>query len=181
MPNLNNRFDIKSFLDKIAQIESSGGKNFAHREIASGIQAGDRGIGRYGLMPNTVREIAHREAMAGKIDPDIIAAAQLPSDQMKQQLETNPEIEQKLAESLGHHLQSKFPGDEERMAYGWTMGHNIPTGNINDEDLNNSNYVNKFRRVSELMKNKQDIENIKEKPLQSSMGDIRLVDKDLKE
>lgn len=176
MPKFDNRFDINSFLNKLAQIESSGGKDFSHREIASGLHEGDRAIGRYGLMPNTVQEINRREIAGGKIDPEMVSAAQLPHDEMKRYLEANPDLEQRFAQAYAQHLRDKFPGDEERMAYGWTMGPSRPSPSATQ--LDQSDYVNKFRRINEMMKNRQLLENAQEKPLESRMGDVKMADED---
>jgi hypothetical protein len=175
MSKFDNRFDVNSFLNKIAQIESSGGRDFNHREIASGMHTGDRAIGRYGLMPNTIQEINRRETLMGKLDPEMASAASLPHDQMKQYLEANPDVEQRFAQAYGQHLREKFPGDEEKMAFGWTMGPNRPEPSNNQ--LDKSDYVNKFRRVNEMMKNRQVLENVQQEPLEPRMGDVKLQEK----
>jgi len=177
MADINNRFDVNSFLNKIMQNESSGGTNFNHRQIASGHQEGQTAIGRYGLLPNTVREINQSNINQGKLDPEMIEVSQLPDSSLKQHLEANPDIEQKFAQSMAQHLQQKYPGDEERMAYAWNNGHRIEAP-ITDKQLDDSNYVNKFRRVNEMMQNRQLLENNQQKPLESRMGDVKMVEND---
>lgn len=48
-------------LMKLAQMESSGGKFREHPIVNDGVQAGTRSISSYGLMPNTVYEMAQHD------------------------------------------------------------------------------------------------------------------------
>ena len=71
---------VQRFLKTIQMIESSGGKNFNHPEIESGIHEGHRAIGNYGLMPNTVQEIATRMKRKGIQDDQLRNITSLPPD-----------------------------------------------------------------------------------------------------
>jgi hypothetical protein len=135
--------DLKTFLQKIAQIESAGGKNTKHRTMKSGIHAGSSAYGMYGLMPNTIRELAKRQEMN-----DI---ASMSDEDIKQQFSQNPELENKFAEYLGGRLLNKYDGDEARAAYAWNMGHNLPKERITDEKLSSHPYVNKFNKLGGIL------------------------------
>lgn len=136
--------DIAKFLQNIAKIESSNGRDMDHRVISSGIHAGDSAIGKYGLMPNTIDEFKARH---GK---DL--------------------TEQEVAEKLAEFVLTKTGGDEPLAAALWNQGHNSLSGVYpeNDERFNaridklkeNINYKKypkdppkeKYNLVKELMK-----------------------------
>lgn len=136
--------EIDRMLDTISQIESSGGKNFNHPEVKSGMHAGTRAIGHYGLMPNTVQEIANRKRMAGELTPELAEIAKLPPDQMKQTLETNPELEKAFARKLASEVLKKQP-NEEMAAYSWFQGHNKTPEQVQQENYQDHEYVKKYR------------------------------------
>lgn len=144
------------FLQRIMQIESSGGKNTNHPEMESGIQAGTSGIGRYGLMPNTVKELINRRRQAGTMTPELQDLDQMAPRDMKAHIEANPDIEDDLAKSLATKVLQKQMGDEDKAAYSWTMGHNlnpddISTEKMEDQSTKGGQYVNKFRRIKEQL------------------------------
>ena len=58
---------IDNFLEAIAGVESSGGVNFNHPTIKTGIHKGQRAAGTYGLMPNTVKEVVNRMRLEGNV------------------------------------------------------------------------------------------------------------------
>lgn len=173
-----NKFDLEQFLTNIAEIESSGGKNINHREIASGMHSGDSAIGKYGMMPNTVEELQNRNTLEGKLNPELAEISGQPHDQMKQSLENNPELQEQLAKELALKLQHSYGGDQDKMAYGWNQGHNTPEEKMTPEELNNSDYVGKFRRLNDVYKTKQLLDNASQMPLESSMGDLKMKEQD---
>lgn len=132
------------FLKKISLIESSGGKDTDHKVMESGIHKGQSAIGKYGLMPNTINEIIKR------YKPELKELLNYTPQQLKEYIETNPEIEDSLALSLQKHVEDNTKGDPEKMAYAWNMGHNLKSESITDEKLNKSPYVNKFRKLASL-------------------------------
>lgn len=147
--------NLQQFLNAISMIESSGGINTDHPEMKSGIHAGDSAIGTYGLMPNTVNETINRMRLAGELSPELKELSKLPEDQMMQQIKSNSDYENKLAEYLGSHVLNKQGGDEEKAAYSWFMGHNMSPEKIDKSDYKNSDYVkkyNKFRNIDGLLK-----------------------------
>lgn len=146
MPN------IKDFLQKIEQLESSGGKNTEHPVItADNLQQGTRAIGRYGLMPNTVQEIVNRRRLRGTVSPEMLDVSKMNPDDMKRYIESNPGLESQLAGDLANKVITNQVGDEDKAAYSWINGSNLKPDDIQDEDLNNSNYVQKYRSLKALM------------------------------
>ena len=153
--------NIQKFLEKIEQIESSGGQNTNHPVItAPNAQQGTSAIGRYGLMPNTVKELVNRRRVRGTASPDMIDLAQSPPDVIKAKLEASPELEDQFANDLANHVIQRQGGDEDKAAYSWLQGHNLTPDEITPDQLDSSDYVNKFRRLGPMLnKNPEDDNN----------------------
>lgn len=134
---------IQSFLNNISQVESSGGTNFNHPTVTSGIQAGDAAIGRYGLMPNTVNEVLNRMRLHGNLTPELQQLQQLDPATLKETLEKNPQLEDQIAGSLAGRVLDRQP-DDETAAYSWHQGHNLKPDDIQQKDYQNDDYVKKF-------------------------------------
>lgn len=143
------RSKLARFLQKIKMIESSGGVDLNHPEMQSGIHKGQSAYGSYGLMPNTIQEIVNRSRISGKMNPSYKEIYNKDPETVKTVLEQNPEIEEQLAKDLALRLLQKMP-DEDRAAYGWNMGHNLPPERISEEDLNTHPYVNKFKALQKI-------------------------------
>ncbi len=138
--------EVKAFLDKIAALESSSGKDTQHRTMESGIHEGDTAIGTYGLMPNTIDEVLRRNKNAF---PEMKALLKMSGEEKKDYLESNPEMEYKLAEKLAEHVLSKQGGDEEKAAYSWLYGHNLSPKKIEARNYANDPYVKKLKNLRE--------------------------------
>ncbi len=142
--------NVDSFLKNIEQIESSGGQNTDHPVMESGIHAGQSAIGRYGLMPNTIKEIINRERMAGNNQPIYDLLEELDPDELKNFIEQSPELENQLAKTLATRVLGKTGGDEEKAAFAWNMGHNLTPEQIEERDYQSSPYVQKFETLSQM-------------------------------
>ena len=143
--------EVDDFLKVIGHIESSGGKNFNHDEIKSGIHQGHRAAGTYGLMPNTIDEILNRMRMSGQVDSELSALGQMAPDEKKRAVETNPELEQRLARSLADRVLSKQDEDEEKAAYSWFQGHNMSPERIEQDNYKDHDYVKKYNKIKKLI------------------------------
>ena len=141
---------IQNFLNAISQIESSGGKNFNHKEIESGMHQGHRAIGTYGLMPNTVKEMDNRMRRDGLTLEDAQAIQEMAPDAMKEYIESNPEYEKRLAEYMAGHVLDKQMGDEEKAAYSWFQGHNMSPESIDSQGYKDHDYVKKYNKFNKL-------------------------------
>ena len=148
------RETIDRFLEKISQIESSGGKNFDHAEIQHGMHKGHRAIGSYGLMPNTVREVINRMRMEGTINPQIQSLRDLPPDRLKKELEANPLHQRELAEFLANRVLEKQQGDQQKAAYAWEQGHNLKPEQIEKRNYREADYVKKFIQLQNMLNQK---------------------------
>lgn len=140
----------KRFLKTISQIESSGGKNYNHDLIQKGIHTGHKAIGRYGLMPNTVNEVLNRMRMTGTLTPELKQLQQLDPQTLKATLESNPELEDQIAESLAERVLNRQQ-DEEKAAYSWHQGHNLTPDAISQKPYQEHDYVKKYNEYKKLM------------------------------
>ena len=112
---------VRNFLKAISMNESSGGVDTDHKTMQHGIHAGDAAIGKYGLMPNTIKEIATR---MGSRHP-LSKYSKMSSDEISSSIKKNPNHEEKMANYLANHLYDKHRGNESKMAYSWNQGHNL--------------------------------------------------------
>lgn len=166
--------DYKKFLEAIAKIESSGGKDFSHDVMSKGIHQGQAAIGRYGLMPNTVDELIASEKINLPIEQQRMIK-NLSPEQKKQLLESNPDMEAAIAESMARKVGANYGEDPDKMAYSWNQGHNIKPDDPRMLGLDSNEYVNKFRKAyappmrSEAMQTLSDLER-KEMEFQKKYG-----------
>lgn len=140
---------IRSFLKNISKVESSGGKNFNHQEIKTGIHAGHKGMGRYGLMPNTVSEVITRLKRSGRLTPEVEKLKSLDPDTLKSTIETNPHLEDQIAEALAAKVLADQQ-DEEKAAFSWNQGHNLKPEKIAQTPYKESDYVKKYNAYKKL-------------------------------
>lgn len=118
----------RAFLDATSKIESSGGKDFSHADIESGIHAGSRAMGSYGLMPNTIKEMRKRypnwepyQELEGLPDKEII-----------KRVEADKELDKDVAEPLADYVLSKYK-DPRVANYAWQWGQNTPVDKAENE------------------------------------------------
>lgn len=149
LPKQNQTVDkTEDFLKIIEQIESSGGKNTNHPIMKAGIHEGDAAIGRFGLMPNTLEEIYKRSKLEGTHTPEM--SELMRQENLKEQLESNPELEKEFARRLAERVLSRFPSSEQA-AYSWNQGHNLTPEQVRKRDYKNADYVKKFQKIRSLL------------------------------
>jgi hypothetical protein len=132
---------LQDFLKKISMLESSGGLNTDHQQINSGVQAGDKAIGTYGLMPNTLLEIAKRY-------PSDVTKG-LNKEELQISAIADPKFEETMAGSLADYLKNKRGLSDTEAAVAWESGHNTPVANI---DINSPRAM-KFKVLSGTTRN----------------------------
>lgn len=148
--------DLTQFLKNILQIESSGGKDTDHRRMTAGMHKGEAAMGGYGIMPNTAEEFIGRRKRRGQFGPDEAIMSQLSGEELKEFLQSQPRVEENLAEDIAKHVQRRSKGNAEKAAYMWNMGHNLSADKITQEMLDASPYVQKFRRLKEKLAPKEE-------------------------
>lgn len=127
---MDKNMDVRKFLHLMSLIESSGGKNTKHKQIRKGIHAGDRAVGHYGLMPNTMEELDRRAAREGQ---DIASDQHEYAAQMHKLLMSKPGI------------------DDEKAAYMWQYGHNKDPRKIPQDVLDKNERIRKYRELKRML------------------------------
>lgn len=143
--------DYKQFLDKIKLIESSGGVDTDHETVDYGIHKGSSAYGNYGLMPNTIREMAKRQRMSNTERKEVLPFEKMDDDSIKEKLKENPELEEYFAERVAEHILNRQQGNIDKSAFAWNQGHNLYPEKIDEEKLNKSDYVKKFRNLKNML------------------------------
>ena len=105
---------------------------------------GQRAIGKYGLMPNTVNDIIDR--MPEKSDQTLLALRNASPEQKIQLLEQNEALQDRLATSLANRLVDRY-GSPSKAALAWNSGHYRDPNKMTPEVLASNPYVNKFKQV----------------------------------
>lgn len=154
--------ELTLFLEKIAEIESSGGKNTDHRRMTEGPHIGQKAAGKFGMMPNTIADIV-RNAPGLQDVPEIkelsdrkfkylkgeLQPIENP-DEVNEFIDTHPGMEELLARGLARRVKDKY-GDEEAAAFAWNQGHYTPPSDITPEKLEKADYIRKFRNLQARM------------------------------
>ena len=146
--------DRKKFLQLMSLLESSGGKDLNHQTMTRGIHVGDTAQGQYGLMPNTIEEFKHRAKLSKR---------------------TVPKNEAQIANRLAEHLEAKTE-DPEKQAYMWQYGHNLNPDEIDQETIETSPRVLKFRELKQKLG--VDIPRIKPLSREEDITPLSLIEKD---
>lgn len=138
------------FLWTIMQVESSGGTNTAHKKMTAGIHAGESAMGRWGLMPNTVREMVTRASQSGKSSPALESLGAMDHAQMDKFFKKNPHVELEIARKLARHVMRRQGYNRERAAFAWNQGHNLFGNEVSHEDVHGHPYVASFRKFHRI-------------------------------
>lgn len=91
---------VLQFLLAISSVESNNGQNIQHKIMTSGIHQGDTAIGRFGLMPNTIKLL--------KKSPE--------------KVQTKPSYEFEVARQYAIKLLQKAQGDPYKASVLWLRG-----------------------------------------------------------
>lgn len=162
---------IDDYLYSVSGAESSFGKNTKHKKMTSGIHNNTSAFGSYGLMPNTVVEMANRMDRNNPLK----AYNKMSPTEIHQSLKENPDHEYKIAKFMANHLYDKHNGDLAKMAYVRTMGHNLAPEELEEggshANWKNHSYPQKvmkfYNKLQDSKKNKkpQDLNNASNNPM----------------
>ena len=133
------------FLWNLMQIESSGSKNVKHPVIKYGQSKGDRAIGRWGLLRNTIVEFNRRAKAHGKLAPEREALETMGRDKIAETFRHNPQLELDIARDVAHFVTKRQKGNMHAAAYAWNNGHNLHSDEVPQDIHTSSDYVSKFK------------------------------------
>lgn len=141
------RVNRDNFLEKIAQIESSGGKNTNHKTLQSGIHAGEAAVGQYGLMPNTLDELLNRQHLEGR---GPASNPEMQATDLSSLVANDPKMEHQFADQLARKVLNQYP-NQDMAAYAWNHGHNLTPKEVENRDYENDPYVQKFQAIKKSL------------------------------
>lgn len=137
------RIELHPELERISQIESSGGKNKNHAKTLVGVNAGDTAAGSTGLMPIMARETISKNP---ELKHKYSHLASLSNDAFTDHLNKNPSDEADISNHHWARLDKKFGSDSARKAYAWRNG--ITAANVaSNEKIAAHPYVQKFMNM----------------------------------
>lgn len=121
-PRDNKLLKNKALLEKIGMLESSGGIDTDHDVMTDGPHKGDKAIGTYGMMPNTLVEMAKR--FPSEINEG------MNKEQLEKLARNNPEFEETMAGAMLSYMKDKRGLSDEEVAAAWEKGHNLKKPSI---------------------------------------------------
>lgn len=136
------------FLHNVMQVETSGGKNLNHPKINYGIHKGHQAVGRFALMPLTIKEISKRHVITGGNDDELHDLATSHPDTISKKIKKNPELELKVARALARHVIDRHGDNTPNAAFAWKYGHNLKAKNIDPHKRDNDVYIQKFKKLA---------------------------------
>lgn len=165
----NEELQLAPYLSGISEVESGNDEEARHRLLTSGIHAGDRAIGQYGIMPKTAQEMATRMTREGAASEEIKQLPKMSSQQVYDLLQNNPDLAEEIADRLATHV-SRDTSDPRIAAYRHRMGHNIPLKDITEEKIQQLNqsdkgYIDRF--MKRYQKEKESPESLDEDGIQT--------------
>jgi len=159
--------DYKSFKKLISAMESSDNPDVKHPPVKKGVNKGDTAIGQYGLMPNTIRELANRAEKSGQetISDDIIQSSS--NLQIEDMLKNRPELMDLYVNRLMKHVMDKSKNNPEEAYLRWLYGHNLPDNRIQRLKKSDDKTMKRMRDIintKHLMSEQPDLLQIPEEP-----------------
>jgi hypothetical protein len=113
------QYSRQKMLNAIASVESSGGKNVNHAAGGGPIHGAEHAYGKYGLMPETIRETIH-------MNPDLSAkygkAARLKGNDLAHFMQDNKGLEDQVATKHLGRLEHHFGQNPPALGYAWLEG-----------------------------------------------------------
>ena len=139
---------IQDILNTVGFLESSDGKNVNHKTMEEGLHAGDTAHGTFGLMPNTIKEMANRRRLANEADELDKQILKAPNEDIPTILQNNPLAQQRYAETMAQKVAETTGGDIPLAAVAWRYGHNLPKERLMEILQQNPGYA---KRIQEAM------------------------------
>lgn len=180
-----NKYFPEDMLDRLAQIETSGGKNLNHPVITNprSEHYGMKAVGTYGLMPKTIANLVSRDrhnpayeelkpylALENPDDP-------IDNESLDRIIKEKPELERQLASALLKRVERNVGGDPMLGAVAWHAGTSLGPQRIKGllkAKTNRGNqvrdYAQKFQKLMKLTPKNLELGNlpVNKAPLESN-------------
>lgn len=137
-----NGYNRDKVLNAISQVESSGGKNTAHKPTSMGTA-----YGKFAIMPDTIHDTI-------RLNPDLKRqhqkALNLQGDDLHRYMQDNPKLEQEIATRHLQRLEHHFGHNPEALGYAWNHGILGTNRALNQKQkIGEHPYVQKFKHAYE--------------------------------
>jgi hypothetical protein len=113
------QYSSQKMLHAIADVESSGGKNENHAAGGGPIHGNEHAFGKYGLMPETIRETIH---MNRDLATKHSKAMRLKGTDLNHYMQDNPGLEDQIATKHLSRLEHHFGQNPSTIGYAWLNG-----------------------------------------------------------
>lgn len=136
-------YDHHKMLNTISQVESSGGKDTNHGIGGGPIHGNERAFGKYGLMPQTIREVIKGNK---DLKSKYAKALALKGDTFNKFMADHKGLEDQIADRHLAHLEKHFGKDPDMLGYAWLEGiHGAHKAKDKGIDIKNHWHVKKIR------------------------------------
>jgi hypothetical protein len=131
--------DHRKELAALQFIESTNGQNTEHALVTSGVHAGTRAGGYYGVMPITAKEVITRNPKAFS---RFLYVLDMTNDQVTNELNENRRFDNFITRFMWNKLRNKYPRNQAACAWFWGQNSYRCKDAKIAQDLQ---YVNKFK------------------------------------
>lgn len=148
-------------------MESSDNPYVRHPAAVKSVNAGDTAVGQYGLMPNTVKELANRAQMSEEDIPSDEIVRRSSSSQISDMIQNNPELMKLYVDRLSKRVMKKSQDNPETAYLRWLYGHNLSDARVESIKKKDPKTLERIKRVIEekhLMSKQPDLFEIPEEP-----------------
>lgn len=135
------------FLKLMKFLETSDGKLMNHQRMTSGMHEGQTAMGKYGLMPNTAKEMANRVKNKTELDQMIKNADPMMVESI---LNENPHKYDEYKKIMADHVLERTNEDPVLAATAWRYGHNAPISKLKEKIENNPGYKDRIEKAINL-------------------------------
>lgn len=132
--------DVQNLKKIMSLLESSNRDQVTHRTMKDGMHKGDSAMGRYGVMPNTAKEMAVRNIADNTGSPLDGAIKSSSTANVKLMLKDNPDKYDQYVNDLAEHTLNNAEGDVPAAAAGWLFGHNLSAEQMRQKLEENPKY-----------------------------------------
>jgi hypothetical protein len=121
--------------------------------VESGLHKGSKAIGRWALMPETVRgvsrDLSNKQSLLYKTmgpgykDKEVQALQDLSDEELHEKMTKDPSLEKRVARYMASRL-DRFEGDELDKVFRWNQGTSLKKADIDPAKRDEHEYIKKY-------------------------------------
>ena len=123
-------------LEAISIVESRNNSKAKHSIVKKGVQKGHYALGKFGLMPNTIKDIIKKDRLLSLTHSYVLKYNQI---QLKTLIENDIRFEYEIASKLYDRLQKKYK-TLDKISYSWL------NGSVKNTSVKNHWYVKRVEK-----------------------------------